>query len=46
MNKQNLSNIEKEVERKYERRDKRKKPKMKVSGSGVKRLQKIISRNP
>lgn len=42
MNKQNLNNLEKQVNTKYTKRDKRKRTKMKVSGSSVKRLQKII----
>ncbi|MFH1428006.1 MAG: hypothetical protein ABIG60_05805 [Patescibacteria group bacterium] len=42
MNKQNINNLEIDLEKKYQKRDKRKKPKMKVSGAGVKELQKII----
>lgn len=44
MNKQNLEPIEKEVEKKYKKKDK-KRPKMKVDGSGAKKLQKIITHN-
>ena len=43
MKKQNLNSIEKETEKMYERREKKKKKRMKVSGAGVKGLQKIIS---
>lgn len=46
MNKQNLkvdyNEAEKEVERKFGKREKKKRPKMKVSGASVKRLQRII----
>ncbi|MFH1823019.1 MAG: hypothetical protein ABH830_04960 [Patescibacteria group bacterium] len=42
MNKQNINNLEIDLEKKYQKRDKRKRPKMKVSGAGVKELQKII----
>lgn len=45
MNKQNINDIEKTVEKKYKKRDKKKKPKMKVSGGKVKELQKIIQNN-
>lgn len=43
MKKQNINNIEGKVKRKYERRDKKKKLKMKVNGASVKKLSKIIS---
>ena len=42
MNKQNLDNEEDRIIKKVEKRIKKKKLKMKVSGAGVKRLQKII----
>ena len=42
MNKQNLHNIEQEIHRKYEKIDKKKKVKMKISGASVKNLSKII----
>ena len=46
MNKQNLNNseLEKQVNAKYAKHDKRKKKTMAVSGSSVKTLQKIISK--
>ena len=42
MNKQNLHNIEQEIHRKYEKIDKKKKVKMKISGGNVKKLARII----
>jgi len=45
MNKQNLDKIEKAVESKYGKIDKKKRTKMKVSGGSVKKLQKIIKDN-
>jgi len=42
MNKQNHNNLQEELERKYKKREKRKKRNMKVSGAGVKKLQEII----
>lgn len=42
MNKQNLHINEKKWEKKWETREKKKKTKMKVSGSSVKKLSKII----
>ncbi|MDD5031912.1 MAG: hypothetical protein PHR36_02590 [Patescibacteria group bacterium] len=46
MNKQNYSlkhaELEKRVEERYKRRDKRKRPKMRVSGTSVRNLQKLI----
>lgn len=42
MNKQNLEKLEQELERKLKSREKRKKTRMRVSGSGVKKLQKLI----
>lgn len=42
MNKQNFFDIENETEKKYGRKDKKRKIKMKVSGAGVKKIQKII----
>lgn len=42
MNKQNYNNLEEEVLKKYKKREKKKKPKMKVSGGSVKNLGKII----
>jgi hypothetical protein len=42
MNKPNLNNIEKEIEAKYQKKEKRKKTAMKVSGGSVKKLQEII----
>lgn len=37
-----LDSIAAELEKKLKRRDKRKRPAMKVSGSGVKKLQRLI----
>ena len=42
MQKQNLPDLEKNTVKKYEKRDKKKKKSMKVSGSKVKDLQRII----
>jgi len=42
MYKQSLDNFEKKIEKKQEKRGKKKKKSMKVSGAGVKNLQKII----
>jgi hypothetical protein len=42
MDKQNLHKLQEEVEKKHKKREKKKKRPMKVSGAGVKRLQKII----
>jgi len=42
MNKQNLDNLEKEIEKKQKKKEKRKRKNMKVSGGSVKNLQKII----
>lgn len=42
MRKQNLKDIEKEIEKKFEKKAKRKTKKMKISGAGVKQLQKIL----
>lgn len=42
MNKQNLNGQQEKIENKYKKREKKKKKKMKVSGGGVKDLQKII----
>ena len=42
MNKQNLQTEEEKLEKKHQKRDKKKKKNMKVSGAGVKKLQKII----
>jgi hypothetical protein len=42
MNKQNLDKLELEVGRRLESADKRKRKRMKVSGAGVKGLQRII----
>jgi len=46
MNKQNYSlkhtELEKGVEEKYRRKDKRKRPKMRVSGTSVRNLQRLI----
>ena len=42
MNKQNNLDIEKELEKKYAQRDKKKKKSMKISGASVRKLQKII----
>jgi len=44
MKSQNLRHIEEDLEKKLKKRDKKKKVVMKVSGAGVKRLQKIISK--
>lgn len=46
MNKQSKHNLEydeRKIEDKYKKREKKKKTKMKVSGGGVKKLQKIIA---
>lgn len=43
MNKQNHDKLQVEVEKKYAKRDKKKKVKMKVGGAKVKDLQRIIS---
>ena len=40
--KKNNHNFEKEIEKKYHQRDKRKNSKMRVSGAGVKKLGKLI----
>ncbi|MFA4818199.1 MAG: hypothetical protein WC608_05805 [Parcubacteria group bacterium] len=42
MVKQNLLIPAEEIEKKYQRKDEKKKKRMKVSGAGVKRLLKII----
>ena len=42
MNKQNLDGMESSIEKKYKKRNKKSRPAMKVSGSGVKKLYKII----
>jgi hypothetical protein len=42
MNKQNHATWEKAIERKAARREKKKKPNMKISGANVKKLQAII----
>ena len=42
MDNKKLNNLQTAIEKKYCRRDKKKKRTMKVSGAGVKRLQKII----
>jgi hypothetical protein len=45
MDKQNiLNNLEKEVDQKYKKKEKKKKCVMKVSGAKVKQLQKIIKK--
>lgn len=44
MPRQNLQLVEDGVFKKYQQKDKRKRPKMKVSGSGVKQLQRIIKK--
>ncbi len=38
------NNLEKQVEKKYEQRDQKKKPKMKVSGKNVFRLRELITK--
>lgn len=43
MHKQNLEGLHKEVEKRYRKKDKKKKPTMKVSGAKVRNLQKIIT---
>lgn len=43
MIKQNLDALQTETEKKAGKREKKKKVRMKVSGAGVKKLQKIIS---
>ncbi|MBI2459609.1 MAG: hypothetical protein HYV53_03600 [Parcubacteria group bacterium] len=42
MNKQNFSELELAAEKRLKAREKRKRPRMRVSGAGVKKLQKII----
>lgn len=42
MAKQNLNELEKELEKRLKKREKKKRTKMKISGAGVKQLQKII----
>lgn len=42
MNKQNLDKLEREVEKRLKAREKRKRKRMKVGGSAVKKLQRII----
>ncbi|MDD4333306.1 MAG: hypothetical protein PHT51_04300 [Patescibacteria group bacterium] len=42
MNKQNINGWVRKLEKKTEKREKKRKPRMKVSGAGVKSLQKII----
>jgi len=42
MSKQNYNEIEKEIESRYVKKTKKKYKKMKVSGAGVKQLQKIV----
>lgn len=44
MKKQSLLKFEKEVEKRYQQRDRRKKIKMKVNSAGLKRLQMIVSK--
>jgi len=39
------NHLEKKVEKKYARRDKKKKPKMKVSGKSVFQLKKLMEKN-
>jgi len=45
MDEQNLAEIEKKVEKKYRQKEKRKRPKMKVSGGRVRDLARIIKEN-
>jgi hypothetical protein len=42
MKKQNFNKLQDDVEKKYKKREKKKKRTMKVSGAGVRDLQKII----
>ena len=42
MDKQNLQDLEKNLEEKYEKKNSNRKSKMRVSGASVKSLQKII----
>ncbi|MFH0951373.1 MAG: hypothetical protein V1765_02760 [bacterium] len=42
MSRQNWEELEKTLAKKYIQRDRKKRPTMKVSGAGVKQLQKII----
>ncbi|MCK5510503.1 hypothetical protein KAI65_03095 [Candidatus Parcubacteria bacterium] len=44
MNKQNLEHEEEELLRKYQKRNKKKKPKMRVDSKGVKDLQGLITK--
>lgn len=43
-NKHNLDKLQEEAEEKYKKREKKGKPRMKVVGAGVKRLQGLISK--
>lgn len=43
MDKQKLDRLEEEVLKRKAQRDKKRKPRMKVSGAGVKNLQKILT---
>lgn len=43
-NAKNEEQLEKEVEKKYAKKGKRKRPKMKVSGAGVRGLEKIMGK--
>lgn len=44
MRNKNLQDVEREIEKKLKKKEKRKKGKMKVSGGGVKKLQRIIGK--
>lgn len=44
MDKQNLNKLQEEVEKKHKKRENKRREKMKVSGAGVKGLQRIIIR--
>ena len=44
-NKRNFDKLQEEAEKKYKKREKNKKPKMRVSGAGVKKLQKLIKKD-
>jgi len=44
MKKENLNKLQDDLDKKAKTRERRKKPKMKVSGGSVKNLQKLISK--
>lgn len=44
MNKQNIQELERDIEQREKRRDQKKRKRMKISGAGVKNLQKIFAK--